>query len=74
MINDLAWVASLSSPNAASLAIPLASARGKKALATCPQCGSKLIRAPGISICENPVCDSLPKIVPSASLLEAWAS
>lgn len=46
---------------------------GKKAPGHCPQCGHSLIRGFGVSVCENLVCDSLPKNIAPAASLEAWA-
>lgn len=44
----------------------------KKAPGHCPQCGATLIRGFGVSVCENLVCDSLPKNIAPAASLEAW--
>jgi hypothetical protein len=46
--------------------------RKPRPIHTCPQCGHSLIRGLGISVCENPVCDSLPENIAPAASLEAW--
>lgn len=46
---------------------------GKKASGSCSKCGHNLIRGFGVSVCENLVCDSLPKNIAPAASLEAWA-
>jgi hypothetical protein len=38
----------------------------------CPQCGSKLIRGLGISVCENWTCLALPEIDTSRTIQSAW--
>jgi hypothetical protein len=45
----------------------------KKAPGYCLQCGHSLIRGFGVSVCENFVCDSLPKNITLGASLEAWA-
>lgn len=44
-----------------------------RSAAACPKCGQNLIKGPGISLCENLVCDSPPQISAPAASLEAWA-